>query len=372
MRDRSGMPSDVVNFLQRLVRVRSLSGEEVDLAGLVKDELSSVGVDYVWTDEVGNVIAKVSGNGKGPILFDAHMDTVPEGDLANWKRDPFSGDLINGYVYGRGSVDMKSGLAAIVHSIKLVKEGFPDLVYAFVVHEEDQEGFGIRHVIESLGRPKLVILGEPTSLNLARGHRGRAELVVELKGKTAHSSMPELGKNCLDALCDYMSELKGMSIPTHPILGSASIAAVNVEVSPGVIPVIPDKCRLLLDRRTLPGESRENLERQLRGAIVKRVLRCYTGYKEEVEAWFPAWINEDPNLVELAEKLDAKVMIWRFGTDGSYIAGELGIPTIGYGPGDQEMAHRPNEMVSIGEVERAVKGYAEITEWFSSWFDRTD
>ncbi len=366
------MASDVVGFLQRLVRVRSLSGNEEDLAGLVKDELSSLGVDQVWIDKVGNVIAKVSGTGRGPILFDAHMDTVPEGDSTNWRINPFSGGLINGHVYGRGSVDMKSGLAAIVHSIKLVKEGFPDLVYAFVVHEEDHEGFGVRHVIESTSKPKLVVLGEPTSLNLARGHRGRAELIVELRGKTAHSSMPELGENCLDTLCDYMKELKGLDMPYHSVLGPASIAAVNVEVSPGVIPIIPDRCQLLLDRRTLPRESREDLERQLGGTIVKRILRCYTGYEEEVEAWFPAWVNKDSDLVKLTGRLGTDMIIWRFGTDGSYTAGELGIPTIGYGPGDQEMAHRPNEMVSIGEVERAVRGYAEIIEWFSSWFDRTD
>ncbi len=360
------MTSDVVNFLQRLVRVRSLSGEEGDLAGLVKDELSSAGVDQVWTDKVGNVIAKVSGTGKGLILFDAHMDTVPEGDLANWRMDPFSGKLVDDHVYGRGSVDMKSGLAAIVHSVKLVKEGFPDLVYAFVVHEEDQEGFGVKHVIESLNnRPELVVLGEPTSLNIARGHRGRAELVVELRGKTAHSSMPDLGENCLDLLCDYIQKLREREMPDHPILGMASVAAVNAEVSPGVIPVIPDKCRLLLDRRTLPGESKSDVEKQLKGKILRKRLRCYTGYEEEVEAWFPAWINEDPDLTRLAEKLETDLIIWRFGTDGSYTAGELGIPTIGYGPGDQEMAHQPNEMVSAKEVEKAVKGYVEIIKWFS-------
>ncbi len=360
------MASDMVSFLQRLVRTRSLSGEEGSLAGLVKDEISSLGVDQVWIDELGNVVAKVSGTGEGPILFDAHMDTVPEGDLANWKKDPFSGELVNGHIYGRGSVDMKGGLAAIAYSIKLVKEGFPDIIYAFVVHEEDHEGFGVRHVIGSLAnKPELVILGEPTSLNLARGHRGRAELIVEMKGKTAHSSMPELGENCLDLMCDYLRELKSMKMPRHPILGSASVAPVNVEVSPGIIPIIPDRCQLLLDRRTLPGESREYLERQLGGTIVRRRLRCYTGYEEEVEAWFPAWINEDPSLGKLAEKLGADIITWRFGTDGSYTAGELGIPTLGYGPGDQEMAHRPNEMVDVKEVERAVKGYAEIVQWLS-------
>lgn len=361
------MSPRVIDFLQRLIRIRSLSGEEGELAGVVREELLRVGVDHAWIDPLGNVVAEVTGSGEGLILFDAHMDTVPAGDAVNWRRDPYSGDLVDGHVYGRGSVDMKGGLAAMVHSIELVGEQEPDLIYAFVVHEEDQEGFGVRHVIESLGRrPDLVVLGEPTSLNLARGHRGRAEVLVELRGKTAHSSMPELGESCLEKVCSYLSGLKALEMPHHPLLGPASVAAVNVEVHPGVIPVIPDTCRILLDRRTLPGETREGVSSQLGGVIVKRRLRCYTGYEEEVEAWFPAWVNEDPSLSSLAERLKSELMIWRFGTDGSYTAGEAGIPTIGYGPGDQEMAHRPNEMVSVREVEKAVEGYVEIVRWFSS------
>ncbi len=361
------MTSEVVSFLRELVRVKSLSGDEGELASLIKEELSRIGVDSVWTDEVGNVIAEIRGGGSGLLLFDAHMDTVPEGDLRNWGRDPFSADVVEGCVYGRGSVDMKGGLAAIVHSASLVGEEDVDLVYAFVVHEEDQEGFGVRHVIDSLDRrPDLVVLGEPTSLNLARGHRGRAEVLVTLRGKTAHSSMPELGENCLHKFCSYLSELRDMEMNSHPLLGEGSVAPVKVEVSPGMIPVIPDTCSILLDRRTVPGETKEYVEAQLRGSVVRRRLRCYTGYEEDVEAWFSAWVNEDPSLGELARILEGELMVWRFGTDGSYTAGEAGIPTIGYGPGNQEMAHQPNEMVPIKEVERAVKRYAEIVRWFSS------
>ncbi len=361
-----------MSFLRELVRTRSFSGDEGELASLIRDELRRVGVDRVWIDEAGDVIAEVRGVGSGLVVFDAHMDTVPEGDAKNWRRDPFSADLVEGCVYGRGAVDMKGGLAAIVHSIAEVGETDLDLVYAFVVHEEDHEGFGIRHVIEALGRkPDLVVLGEPTSLNLARGHRGRAEVLVTLEGRTAHSSMPELGDNCLHRLCTYLSELRDSRMASHPLLGEASAAPVNVEVSPGLIPVIPDRCDVLIDRRTVPGETREDVESQLRGRVVTRRLRCYTGYEEDVEAWFPAWVNEDPSLPELARRLGSDLMVWKFGTDGSYTAGEARIPTIGYGPGDQEMAHRPNEMVPIKEVERAVKGYAEIVAWSSSNLPRT-
>ncbi|HDI73471.1 MAG TPA: YgeY family selenium metabolism-linked hydrolase [Candidatus Korarchaeota archaeon] len=363
------MASQVVSFLRELVRVKSLSGDEGELASLIKEELDRIGVDRVWTDEVGNVIAEIRGGGDGLLLFDAHMDTVPEGDLRNWRRDPFSADVVEGRVYGRGSVDMKGGLAAMVYSASMVGEEDVDLVYAFVVHEEDQEGFGVRHVIDALDeRPDLVVLGEPTSLNLAKGHRGRAEVLVTLRGKTAHSSMPELGENCLHKICVYLSKLRDLEMNSHPLLGEGSVAPVNVEVSPGMVPIIPDRCSVLLDRRTVPGETKEYVEAQLEGSVVKRRLKCYTGYEEEVEAWFPAWVNEDPSLMDLAGRLRSELMIWRFGTDGSYTAGEAGIPTVGYGPGDPEMAHRPNEMVSVREVEKAVEGYVEIVRWFSSRF----
>ncbi len=359
------MPSNLIKFLQELVRIRSLSGEEGKLAGLIKDELVRLGVDSVTIDEVGNVIAWLRRDGDGTILFDGHMDVVPEGDPKNWRRDPYSADIVNGHVYGRGSVDMKGGLAAMVYSINQVGERGPDLIYSFVVHEEDQEGFGVSHVIRSMERPDLVILGEPTSLNLARGHRGRAEVLVNLRGRTSHSSMPELGDNCIFKACSYLSSLKELELPSHPVLGRASVAPVNLEVNPGLIPVIPDFCSILLDRRTVLGEVKRDVEAQLKGKVIRKRLRCYTECEEEVEAWFPAWLNEDQYLLELARILGGDLMIWRFGTDGSYTAGELGIPTLGYGPGDPEMAHRPDEMVPIKEVESAVEGYARIIDWFS-------
>jgi len=358
----------VIKFLSDLIKEPSPPGEEGGVASIIKEEISRLGVDEVRIDHIGNVIARVERSGDRLILLDAHMDTVPAGDRGAWRRDPFSGEVVNGHVYGRGSVDTKGSLAAMVYSIPLLSERGPDLVYAFVVHEEDHEGFGVRHVINSMEKPDLVILGEPTSLNIARGHRGRAEVLVEFRGRAAHSSMPELGVNCLYELCEYLEELKGIEMPSHPLLGSASVSPVRVDVSPGLIPMIPDYCALLLDRRTLPGESREYVEGQLRGRVVRRVLRCYTGYEEEVEAWFPAWINEGPLVSRLASELGAGIMIWRFGTDGSHTAGEAGIETIGYGPGDQEAAHRPDEMVRVDEVERATRGYAKIVNSFSHVF----
>ncbi len=336
------------------------------MAYLIRDELSSMGIDQSWIDEVGNVIAKISGHSDSTIVFDGHMDTVPAGE--GWSHDPFSGKSINGYIYGRGSVDMKGGIAAMLYSIKQLKEVGPTIYYTFVVHEEDQEGFGIGHFLSTLKRkPSLVVLGEPTSLKLAIGHRGRAEIVVTIRGKAAHSSMPDLGDNCLYHVCDFLKALAQMELPYHPSLGRASVAPVSVRCSPGIVPVIPDKCEVLLDRRVVLGESKRSILEGLPNAkIVRRRITCYTGFEEEVEAWFPAWLNENLLVRELSRILNVDMMVWRFGTDGSYTAGVEDILTIGYGPGDPEMAHRANEMIDIKEVRKAVEGYVKIIEWASN------
>ena len=357
---------ELERLLSSLIQVRSMSGQEGELASLIRDELNSMGVDQSWIDEVGNVIAKVTGHSDSTIVFDGHMDTVPAGE--GWSHDPFSGKSMDGHIYGRGSVDMKGGIAAMLHSIKQLKEVEPTIYYAFVVHEEDQEGFGISHFLSTLRRkPSLVVLGEPTSLKLAIGHRGRAEIVVTIRGRAAHSSMPDLGDNCLYHICDFLKTLAKTELPYHPSLGRASIAPVSVRCSPGIVPVIPDKCEVLLDRRVVLGESKQSILGGLPNAkIVKRRILCYTGFEEEVEAWFPAWLNESPLVRELSRVLGVDTMVWRFGTDGSYTAGVEGIFTIGYGPGDQEMAHRANEMVSIKEVRKAIEGYVKIIEWASN------
>ena len=360
---------DAIKILIELVRTKSLSGEEEEIAGIIREKMEDAGVDFVRIDRLGNVIAEVKGGGRRKIMFEGHMDHVPEGKIENWNVNPYSGEIIDGKLYGRGSVDMKSSIAAMISAASRIKELEDDIYFAFVVHEEDQEGFGIRHVIEDEGiKPDLVILGEPTNLNVAIGHRGRAEILLKAFGSSCHSSMPEEGENALLNLIDAISRIRQLELKSHPLLGRGTIAPVGISCMPGVIPVIPEECAALLDLRFVPGEDIEGIMREISSdkisaQIIRRRIKCYTGYEEEVLALFPSWIY-DRELSDRATRIlpQASKVVWRFGTDGSYTAGIAGIPTIGYGPGDERLAHKPCENVSIDQVIMAVDGYLNLAK----------
>ncbi|HDM92549.1 MAG TPA: YgeY family selenium metabolism-linked hydrolase [Candidatus Korarchaeota archaeon] len=365
---------DLAKFCSKLIQTPSMSGEEKEVAVLIRDEMNSLGFDRTWIDEAGNVAGLLSGSGAGPtIVLEGHMDTVPPGRLEEWKVPPFSGALIDGWIYGRGAADMKGAIASMVYSATKLGEIDSDVYMVFVVHEEDQEGFGIRHFVQREGlRPDLVVIGEATKLNIAVGHRGRVEVRLRAEGRTAHSSMPQLGESALEKMIDALVRLRTLSkeFPEHPVLGRSTVAAVAISCSPGQIPVIPDVCEALLDYRLVPGETLEevlgrlsSLVAGLHAEVVKRTLRCYTGLEAEVTAYFPAWYQPSTLAQELARTLNADVTVWKFGTDGSYTAGEAGFATVGYGPGDEALAHRPNERVSIRDLELAVAGYSKIVLW---------
>ena len=360
----------LISFCRALIQTKSPSGEEEEVAKIIADEMRKLGFDQVEIDEVGNVIGLIKGNSDFTIVFDGHMDTVGPGNLDSWEVDPFSAEVIDGWLFGRGAVDMKGSIAAMVYSALKVKEAGNNLYFVFVVHEEDQEGFGIKHFLERKGiRPDLVVLGEATGLKIAIGHRGRAELLLKVYGSAAHSSMPDLGENALLEACKLLLKMEEIQdrLPSHPVLGRASIAPVSIKCYPGEIPVIPDRCEILLDRRTVPKESREeiigNLMKFVRKgeiSVRKKVIKCYTGYKQEVEGYFPAWYMNGPLARKVTKLLQTDIMVWKFSTDGAYTAGEAGLPTIGYGPGDQELAHRPNERISLKSLLKSVNGYAKI------------
>ncbi len=361
---------DLVSFCRTLIRTKSPSGGEEEVAKIIVEEMKELGFDRVEVDGVGNVIGVIKGYSDSTIVFDGHMDTVGPGNLDSWQVDPFSAEIIDDWIVGRGAVDMKGSIAAMIYSASKLKEVRNNLYCVFVVHEEDQEGFGIKHFLEERKiKPDLVVLGEATGLNVAVGHRGRAELLLRVYGQVAHSSMPDLGENALlegsRVLLKVEEAQKGL--PSHPVLGRASIAPVSMRCRPGEIPIIPDCCEILLDRRTIPGESKEEIVSWLMRFVRKgeveirrKLIRCYTEYEEEVEGYFPAWYMDGPLARKVAKLLGAEVSVWRFSTDGAYTAGEARIPTIGYGPGNQELAHCPNERISIKSLLKSINGYAKI------------
>jgi putative selenium metabolism hydrolase len=372
---------DVVSLAQELVKTPSLSGEEEKVAHIIKDILSET-VDTVTIDTYGNIIAEITGTGTSAVMLEGHMDHVPPGTLDHWVYPPYSAKIVDNVLYGRGAVDMKGSLASMMTAVQTLaeKERETTVYAAFVVHEETIEGVAIHKVMETLPyTPDLVVLGEPSHLNIAVGHRGRCLLAVDLTGKTAHASMPDRGINTIEAAAYLVDHLK-LVFPEHPLLKKATITPIDIECTPKGLPQLPDRCELIFDRRLLIDETEKEIinevdailkEMKLKNkitegtvSIVEEARQCWTGAFLETRDFFPAWITPDKQIVPIKKALphNPQTVIWEFSTDGVYTAGKAKIPTIGFGPGDWHCAHQPNEGVSLKELEKAVEGYVTIVE----------
>lgn len=376
------------NFLMELIETPSLSGEEREIAGRIKDKLVEIGVDKVEIDKYGNVIAMIRGKGEAKVLFEGHMDHVPPGNIEAWEYPPYQAKIVDGYVYGRGAVDMKGPIASLITSIQEISKNEREIniQLAFVVHEETVEGEAIKRVIEEgiLDKPDIAIIIEPTNLNVAIGHRGRSLLKVKLKGKTAHASMPKLGINALEASAKYIVKVIQLSeiLPSHNILGKSTITPIKIKCEPEGLPQLPDNVEILFDRRIIINEGKEEVVKPLQGIVKKMIeegevvdghveilkeeVKCWTGATMKVEDFFPAWLTpieylEEISLNEIISKIGGRYITWDFSTDGVYTA-NTNIKTFGFGPGDWKLAHQPNERISLTDMERAVKIYELILE----------
>jgi len=383
---------DVIHYARRFVQIPSLSGEEKELAFGIREVLNEFGLDKVYIDELGDVIGFVKGRSLHPlVVLEGHMDHVSPGNVELWKCQPYSAEVINGNIFGRGAVDMKASLAAMTFAAKEAssKEHEGTLILCFVVHEETVEGTAVRHIIEKEIReaPDLVVLGEPTNLDLGVGHRVRAVINVELSGRTAHASMPELGLNAVHAaskLINYVEEELNPNLPFHQKLGKATIATIGLGASPRVGPQIPDRSKILFDRRMILGETENEILRPIKEKVDELVgegtvldgttrileedIKCWTGRKLRTRDFFPSWLIKETRIVQRTLKslwkrgFHANTHVWKFSTDGIYTYGLRNIPTVGIGPGDEALAHRPNEHVCMRDVEKAVQAYVAIVE----------
>ncbi|MGC8779508.1 MAG: YgeY family selenium metabolism-linked hydrolase [Anaerolineae bacterium] len=372
----------------RLVRTPSLSGQEGAVAQILVEAMQASGFHEVWIDRMGNVVGRY-GAGRGPrLLFDGHMDTIDVGDQAAWPRDPFGGTIEDGILYGRGAVDMKSALAAMIFGVKLLADHDValggDLYVAFVVQEEPCEGMAARFLCEDEGlEPTWVILGEPTGLNIAVGQRGRIELEVTVHGRAGHAAAPQYAVNAINAAARlaFGIELLQPHLLTDPVLGQGTAAVTHITSIAGSRNAIPDRCELVIDRRLTLGETearaltelqqiirREGIQAQIRTAEFDAVT--YTGYVQHVRKYYPPWLlPEDSPLVRTATRavehalgVAPRLITWPFSTDGAYTMGVAGIPTIGFGPGEERLAHTTSEQVALADVARAAAAYAQLAQ----------
>lgn len=379
----------VVPLCRQLISKKSYSGQEKEMVDFLERTFAELLFDEVRVDSYGSITATMKGQRSGlKILLDAHIDTVPADNEAQWSVNPFEGVLKEGRVYGRGASDMKGALSAMIIAVsefaRATRKDFAgEITIAGVVHEECFEGIGAANVGKFIG-PDVVIIGEATELNLNIGQRGRAEVVVETFGQSAHSSNPENGKNAVYAMCELIAEIQKLPVSVHPVLGKGILELTDIKSSPYPgASVVPDYCRATFDRRTIAGEKAADVLGPIEKLIAGKKPRidakaqiaygretCYTSASIEGERFFPAWIMDRQDyLVETAHTalkrvLDDEVLIksYSFCTNGSFYAGIQGIPTLGFGPSRENIAHIVDEYVEIAQLVGACKGYYGILE----------
>jgi len=383
---------ELIEFAKEIVRIPSYSGQEEAVAKVIAKWMHGFEFDNVMTDELGSVIGCIEGKtGSGRLLlFNSHMDHVAVGRREAWDIEPFGALVKNNAIYGRGVVDMKGALASQIFALGMILryEIVPpvDLCMAAVVFEELNEGLAMKHIIENMGiKIDCVVLGEPSNLNLSVGQRGRAEIELITKGKTSHGSMPELGKNAIYPMTMIINEIKKLNdtLPSHPFLGKGSITIIDISSSPGGN-VVPDKCRIVVDRRIIPGETEEVVLNEMHDVlntvkeqisdfevsvrIIDEPVEFFTKKTLVDHKYFPTWyfdpstplVQKAKTILENAVGHELNIIKWLFSTDGIYTAGVANILTIGFGPGEEEQAHTPNEHLSIDELIKSAKGYAAL------------
>lgn len=382
---------DLSGLCQDLLRSPSLSGVERQVGLRVAEAMRSHGYDEVTVDAYGNVIGRVHFSNPGPVLlFEAQMDHVETGDFTRWTQYPYGAFIKGTRLYGRGASDQKGCLAAMVLAGAFLKEDLAErlsgsLMVAGTVFQEKFEGVSSR-VVAMKCSPDFVVTGEASSLELVRGQRGRAELLLETTGKMAHSSHPEFGINAADAMVRLLAAIGREFRPSSDrFLGEGILVLVHLSTTPEHgVGAIPERCRAVFDRRLLAGETKEGVLSQLDEILMREAGgdpslqwklsvassedRCYTGVPIRGEHFAPAWVlEEDHPFLESARAglegmgLEPSVS-WGpgFGTNGSFYGGQMRLPTVAFGPSSAGLAHVVDEYIELDQLFGACRGYYGI------------
>ncbi len=377
---------ETTRFLCDMIGHPSFSTKEKEVIDCIRAEMEKVGFDEVKVDGLGNVIGRI-GHGARVIAFDAHIDTVYPGEMSLWKTDPFKAEVKDGMVIGRGSVDQESGMASMVTAARIIKDlNLNDkfsIYFTGTVMEEDCDGLCWQYLIkEEKLVPELVVITEPTNLNIYRGHRGRMEMMVHIKGLSCHGSAPERGDNAIYKISRIALEIEKLHdrLKHDDFLGKGSVAVTQVFFSSPSQCAVPDAASIQLDRRLTYGETKESAVMEVQEAARKagypdavvEVLRyeeaAYTGLVYPTEKYFPTWVlPEDSHWLRTAEEsykevLGRKPLVdkWTFSTNAVAIMGMHNIPCLGLGPGNEIYAHAPNEACPVEHLTQAAAFYAAL------------
>jgi len=371
----------IIQFLKDLCAIPSYDSKIRQVGERAEAEMLALGFDEVWFDQMGNVVGRI-GDGPKKLLYDSHIDTVGIGDPEEWAWDPFLGKVEDGVFFARGACDEKGSTPGMIYGLALARDlgllkGWT--AYYFGNMEEWCDGIAPHALVEAEGlRPDFVVIGEPTKMQVYRGHKGRVEMQVVAKGKSAHAASNFLGDNAIYKLLPVIDAISKLEpeLGDHEFLGHGRITVTDMHVKTPSINAVPDEALIYIDRRVTFGETPEGeLERiqrvigdrqDIEASILFYDDPSYTGFVFPVDKIYPAWaLPEDDAYVQAGVQTGTALWgaplptgKWDFSTNGTYWMGKAGIPSIGFGPGDEIHAHTVIDQVPLEDVVRATEWYA--------------
>ncbi len=382
---------DMVAFLRDMIAIPSESTDERAVIERARAEMEKAGFDEIKIDGLGNLLGRV-GRGRTIVALDAHLDTVGVGDPSTWTRDPYKGELRDGVIYGRGAGDQEAGMAAAVHGARIVKElglaGDCQLWVTGTVMEEDCDGLCWQYILrEKVLTPDVVVITEPTRLGVYRGHRGRMEMEVRTQGLACHGSAPERGVNAIYTMAPIIADVERLNgrlaATADSFLGKGTVTISEIRSTSPSLCAVADSSTIHLDRRLTRGETLESAVAEIQAlesvrkagatvTVLDYARRSYTGLTYPTKKYYPTWLlDEDDPAVTAGVRAATgalgeapRVGKWGFSTNGIATCGMFGVPTIGFGPGDEAYAHGPEDQCPVEHLTKAAQFYAAFPAAF--------
>jgi putative selenium metabolism hydrolase len=379
---------DIIRFMREICAIPSMESQIHAVGERIMAEMRKLGFDEVRFDVMGNVFGRI-GHGPRVIVFDSHIDTVGIGDRSQWEHDPFQDVVRDGVLFARGASDEKASTPGMIYGLALARElGLLDptvwTAYYFGNMEEWCDGIAPNSFVvnDPKVKPDFVVIGEPTRMQVYRGHKGRVEMKVTAKGRSAHAASNFLGDNAIYKLLPIIAGIRDLDphLRTHEFLGKGTITVTDMKVSTASINAVPDEATIYIDRRVTFGDTLQSALAEVQAIVDQSGAKdvrlemlqydepSYTGFKMVLDKYFPAWALEESHpLVQGALAATEAVFgqraptgKWNFSTNGTYWAGKAGIPSIGFGPGDEIHAHTVIDQVRLDDVVRATAFYAAL------------
>ena len=380
--------ADAVALTRALTRIDSRNPTlvpggpgEAPVAAFLSEVLADWGFEVELSRDVPgrpNLIARIGTKSSPALMFAGHLDTV---GVEGMVHPPFDAEIRDNRIYGRGATDMKSGIAAMCSAAALAADMLNSStarqIIIAAVSDEEYASLGMRALVASGVKADAAILTEPTRLAICPAHRGFIWIEIEFTGRAAHGSRYDIGVDAIRHAGLVLAELDRLEndvLPrkTHRLLGRGSLHASSIEGGSG-LSTYPDRCVLIIERRTLPGDTEETAMNEVREACdrVRATRPSLSAQIRLIESQLPSDVSVDAPVVGMlrsamvAEGLDVSVEGMSAWTDAAILNG-AGIPAICFGPGDISLAHAAEEFVSIAEIEQATAILTRLArDWLS-------